>query len=86
MQLRVRGIFQRDREEDAMALADSSELSLWQVGEEWEEGEVGLIIIKPSENHVKRVQLGCGESIVSSNCQTLRALAMKATQLLEPAK
>merc|ERR550517_1722950 len=30
---------QRDRE-DKMALADSLELSLWQVGEEWEEGEV----------------------------------------------
>ena len=39
MQLRLRGIFQRDRE-DKMTLADSSELSLWQVGEEWEEGEV----------------------------------------------
>ena len=28
------------RHESAMALADSSELSLWQVGEDWEEREV----------------------------------------------
>ena len=32
---------------------------------------VGLIIIRPSENHVERVQLICRETIVSSNCQTL---------------
>ena len=38
MKLCLRGIFQRVR--DKMALTDSSDLSLWQVGEEWEEGEV----------------------------------------------
>jgi len=48
---------------------------------------VGLIIIRPSENHVEKVQLSCGETIlVSSNCQTLRALTLKAAQHIESAK
>ena len=38
MKLCLRGIFQRVQ--DKMALTDSSDLSLWQVREEWEEGEV----------------------------------------------
>ena len=38
MQLHLKGIFQRHQ--SAMALADSSELSLWQVGEDWDEREV----------------------------------------------
>ena len=47
---------------------------------------VDLIIIRPSENHVERVQLSCGETKVSSNSQTLRALTLKTAQHLESAK
>ena len=48
---------------------------------------VGLSIIRPSENHLERVQLSCSETILlSNNFQTLRALTLKAAQHLESAK